>query len=140
MKANDKLAEELLKQDGADAENASEKTRKELGLMIARDKAHLKRLKWIAIVSWALVVLSSVVLFFTAAVASSGLGWSWVNVLTFSLALRKGVEVVLFYVIVLVAVVSTVLCLLTSRSLTLRQLRARLANIEEQLQQLSPNP
>jgi len=136
MSGDDRFAKELLKQNGGASEQASGKTQEEVGLMIAKEKVRLKRLKWIALIGWALALFSRAALLVTTAIVSADHGWDLRQMLAFALALPRGIEVMVFYVVLLTAVVATILLLIKSRSLAMRRIQARLADIEEQPRQL----
>ncbi len=137
MKGDNQFANELLRQNTAESGQASERAREELRLMIAKEKVRLKRLKWVALISWALVLFSRAVLLVTTAIVSADHGWDLGQMLAFALALPKGIEVMVFYLVLLTAVVATILLFIKSRSLAMRQIQARLADVEERVRQLS---
>ena len=120
------LGKELLRQNGIEPGSLPEDRRKELRAMIERDKKRVTRMKWATVVSWSLVGLCFIV-GFAFDWASSGKGPYAEFGVVFG--------IISFYV----AVACTIAWYLRSRSLGQREIQASLADIAEQLKQLTKN-
>jgi len=133
MTAKD-LKEELLKQMDKDSPEAADTSVNSAGKIIERHKARLRKLKWIAAIGWLIAILYAVAMHNLKA-----------------LLLKNNVNGVLtsdeFWLIrfsdtglvalIIIAVLLTYLLYSTSRTLTILQINARLANIEEHLKRMS---
>ena len=132
MATKNDLKEELLKQMDKSHDKTSETNAKSIQKIIERDTARVKRLKRVVIVSWILVIMC----FLVGGIAElnirdpeSGLFYldvMWANIL-----------VLTFRALLLVALVMTISFHVRSRSLSLRHIQVRLANMEEQLKRMS---
>lgn len=127
-KAND-IREELLKQMDENSDQTSVTPQE----IIARDTHRVRRLKLIVIISWSVVVGCFVIGAFLRAregalshdAGSDGISL-WIPALL--VALRP---------LALIAIFLTVSLYVRSRTLTLRKIQVRLANIEEHLKEMS---
>lgn len=120
---NDKnLDEQLLRQNGIEPDRLSDEDHNNIQKMIATDKARLKRLKRMTIIAWISTIIC-IIMYFTLAF----------NLPTFNLTLGAVPHTILLYT----AIACTISFYIRSRSAHMRQLQARLVNIEEQLRRLS---
>jgi len=134
MAKENELKEKLLKQLDKDSAGAADASVNSAGKIIEKHKRRLRKLKWIAAIGWLITILSALVLH---------------NLKVF--VLDKNIEGVftsdefwfirrsdtVLMVLVIIAVLLTYLFYSTSRTLTILQISTRLANIEEQLKQMS---
>ena len=134
MAKENELKEELLKQMDKDSGVAAGVNINSAGKIIEKHKIRLRKLKWIAAIGWLITIIYAVAMH---------------NLKVF--LLDKNIEDVLtsneFWLIrrsdtclmclIIIAVLLTFLLYSTSRTLTILQISARLANIEEQLKEMS---
>lgn len=134
MAKENELKEELLKQMDKDSAGATGININSAGKIIEKHKTRLRKLKWIAAIGWLITILYAVAMH---------------NLKVF--LLKNKIESVLtsdeFWLIrrsdtclmclIIIAILLTLLLYSTSRTLTIMQISARLANIEEQLKQMS---
>jgi hypothetical protein len=134
MAKENELKEELLKQMDKDSGVAAGVNINSAGKIIEKHKIRLRKLKWIAAIGWLITIIYAVAMH---------------NLKVF--LLDKNIEGVLtsneFWLIrrsdtclmclIIIAVLLTFLLYSTSRTLTILQISARLANIEEQLKEMS---
>jgi hypothetical protein len=135
VKEND-IKEELLKQMDKDTAGAAGASRNSAGNIIEKHKTRLRKLKWIAATGWLITIIYAVAMH---------------NLKVF--LLDKNIEAVLtsdefwlirrsdtcLMVLITIAVLLTFLLYSTSRTLTILQISARLASIEEHLKEMSQN-
>ena len=117
------LSDELLKRNGTQRGQLSDSTREDLRKLITRDKVLVRRSKWAMIISWTIIVAwlgGGRLLAALWGKDPSGMNF-------------PGIVLVLAMAMPYIAIVCTVSYFIRSRSLTSRQIQARLANIEEQL-------
>jgi len=119
----------LLSQMNTDLSADNQKIRQE---MLLRNTSRVKRIKWIVIVSWLLVII----FYATAAVVELNIR-GMENDTMYMSALWGSISVIVFQALFLIAIVLTISYFIRSRSLTLQQIQNRLAGIEEQLKKLS---
>jgi magnesium-transporting ATPase (P-type) len=119
----------LLNQMNTDLFTDNQKIRQE---MLSRNTSRVKRIKWIVIISWLLVII----FYATAAVVELNIRGMENDTLYMS-TLWKSISVIVFHALFLIAIVLTISYFIRSRSLTLQQIQNRLAGIEEQLKKLS---
>jgi len=134
MAKENELKEELLKQMDKDSAGAAGVNINSAGKIIEKHKARLRKLKWIAAIGWLITILYAVAMH---------------NLKVF--LLNNNIEAVLtsdeFWLIrwsdiclmalTIIAVLLTYLFYSTSRTVTILQISARLANIEEHLKKMS---
>jgi len=127
-KEND-IKEELLKQMEKSSDRASDANIKSPQQIIVRDAKRVKRLKWITAFSWLLVVICFIAVVFLAWARDSNvlidIELDWLS----SLA-------TILRVMFVIAILFTISLFIRSRTLTMHQIQARLANIEEQLKKM----
>ena len=131
MTTNANIGDELLKQmDNTPTETPGCK-RSFMMRIIERDAAGVRRLKRIVIIFWLLVIISFIVAcnytLKVRGIESDLFYMSW---------LLAGITVITFQAVFLIAVILTISLFVTSRSLTMRQIQARLTGIEEQLKKI----
>ena len=130
-KEND-LKKELLKQMDKDPDKMLEANIKSPKEIIAKDTARIKRLKWVVIISWLLVL----------GYWAAGAFWEWIFIFYgASGAFPRGFWTRLLSVksqpLLLIAIILTVWLYISSRTLTMHKIQIRLANIEEHLKKMS---
>ncbi|MHC4475177.1 MAG: hypothetical protein ACYTEL_06015 [Planctomycetota bacterium] len=128
-KEND-IKEELLRQMAENCDEVWDAGKKSVQEIIAKEKARIRRTKWETIIAWVLVA----VCFITSAVVEhlrmyqyfteTELIWSY----CLPMILRA---------LLPIAVIFTVLLYTRSRTLTMRQIQARLSSIETALKKMS---
>ncbi len=128
-KAN--IGQELLKQ--MDDTSAETPDCKKIPMMriFERDTAGVRRLKRIVIIFWLLVVISFIVAC-TYTLNVRGIK----NDLQYFSMLLGGIATITFQAMFLISVILTISLFVRSRSLTMHQVQARLAGIEEQLKKI----
>jgi hypothetical protein len=128
-KAN--IGQELLKQMGDTSAETPDCRKIPMMRIIERDAAGVRRLKRIVIIFWLLVIISFIVACTYAlnvrGIESDLFYMSW---------LLAGITVITFQAVFLIAVILTISLFVTSRSLTMHQVQARLTGIEEQLKKI----
>ena len=134
MAKENELKEELLKQMDKDSAEAADVSVNSAGKIIEKHKTRLRKLKWIAAIGWLITILSALVLHnlkvFVLENKIEGVLTSdefWF--------IRRSDTVLMCLIII--AVLLTYLFYSTSRTVTILQISARLANIEEQLKKMS---
>jgi len=128
--ANQKdIKQELLSQMNTDSSMGNQKIRQEI---ISRNTARVKRLKWIVIVSWLLVI----VCFAVGAIIELNIRGAENDTL-YRDTLLASISIIVFQALFMIAIVMTISLFIRSRTLTLQQIQNRLAGIEEQLKKLS---
>ncbi len=124
MPKKNNIKEELLKQMNENPHKVMKSTQD----IFTKDKSHIKRLKWITAFSWLLVIIC----FITASFLEKARGFliedEWWLLNTMTITLRP------FF---LIALFLTVSLYVRSRTLTIRQIQAKLSDIEEQLKKMS---
>ena len=132
-KEND-IKEELLKQMEKNSDRASDANIKSPQQIIVRDAKRVKRLKWITAFSWLLVVICFIAVAFLEWARDSGV------LIDIELDWLSSLATVLRAIFVIAILFTISLCIslfIRSRTLTMHQIQARLANIEEQLKKMS---
>jgi hypothetical protein len=132
MVAEKNIRDELLKQNGAGAQKMRELRDK----ILARDEARVARMKKLTIITWAIIVLGMVAAFILRPILAGG-GQSDSQAASFTYQYLSLVFISLVWCLITIAMVFTISLYVRSRSLTLRQVQARLAGIEEQLKRIA---
>ena len=128
MAENNEIKEELLKQ----MDNNSHVNAKSAQKIIAQDMARVRRMKWVTASSWLLVVICFLVTgVIQCDVKNVDNNSSYLNMMRISLT------ILIFRALLLIAVFLTISLYIRSRTLTMHQIQARLAKIEEQLRRMS---
>ena len=132
-KAKD-IKEELLKQMDGDSVKATEVSETSAREIIEKHKTQLRRRKWIAAISWLIT--------FLYAVAMHNLKVYLLNYNKEDLLTREEFWFIRFsdmalIVVILISILLTYLVYAKSRTLTMLQICARLASIEEHLKKMS---
>jgi len=134
MAKENELKEELLKQLDKDSAGAAGANINSAGSIIEKHKTRLRKLKWIAATDWLITILSALVLHnlkvFVLENKIEGVFTS--NEFWF---IRRSDTVLI--VLVIIALLLTYLFHSTSKTVTMLQISARLANIEQQLKKMS---
>lgn len=134
MAKENELKEELLKQMDKDSDETAKVSANSARKIIEKHKTRLRKLKWIAAIGWLITILCAVVMHNLKVfvlenkierVLTSDEFWF----------IRRSDTVLM--VLVIIAVLLTYLFYSTSRTLTILQISARLANIEEHLKKMS---
>jgi len=134
MAKENELKEELLKQMDKDSDETANVSANSARKIIEKHKTRLRKLKWIAAIGWLITILCALVLHNLKVfvlenkierVLTSDEFWF----------IRRSDTVLM--VLVIIAVLLTYLFYSTSRTLTILQISARLANIEEHLKKMS---
>jgi len=132
-KAKD-IKEELLRQMDKDVAGSTDAAKNSVQKIIESDKAQVRRLTWIAVTGWLITILYALGIHnLKVLLLNHNIG----DVLT-----RNEFQLVRFsdaglMVLIVIAVLLTYLTYCRSRTLTLLQICARLANIEEHLKRMS---
>jgi len=128
MSENNEIKKELLKQ----MDNNSHVNAKSAQKIIAQDMARVRRMKWVTASSWLLVVICFLVTgVIQCDVKNVDNNSSYLNMMRISLT------ILIFRALLLIAVFLTISLYIRSRTLTMHQIQARLAKIEEQLRRMS---
>lgn len=132
-KEND-IKEELLKQMDKDSAEATDVSVNSAGKIIEKHKTRLRKLKWIAAIGWLITILYALAMHnLKEILLKNNIG----GVLTSNeFRLIRWSDTCLM-VLIIIAVLLTYLIYSTSRTLTILQISARLANIEEHLKKMS---
>jgi cytochrome b subunit of formate dehydrogenase len=132
-KEND-IKEELLKQMDKDSAEAADVSMNSAGKIIEKHKTRLRKLKWIAAIGWVITILYALAMHnLKEFLLKNNIG----GVLTSNeFRLIRWSDTCLM-VLIIIAVLLTYLIYSTSRTLTILQISARLANIEEHLKKMS---
>ncbi len=132
VKEND-IKEDLLKQMDKNSGGAADININSAGKIIEKHKARLRKLKWIAAMGWLVTILYAVAMHNLKVFLLE----NKTSVLTsdeFWLVRRSDTGLM---VLIIIAVLLTLLLYSKSRTVTILQISARLANIEEQLKKMS---
>ncbi len=132
-KEND-LKEELLKQMDKDSAEATDVSANSAGNIIEKHKTRLRKLKWITAISWLVTILYAVGMHNLKVFLLKNNLEGFLTSDEFWLIRRS--DTVLM-VLIIIAVLLTYLIYSTSRTVTILQISARLANIEEHLKKMS---
>jgi hypothetical protein len=132
-KAKD-IKEELLKQMDGDSTKTTEVSETSAQKIIDKHKKQLKRRRWIAVISWLISFVYVVALY---NVKNYVLNNSIVNVLTNNEFWLIRYSDLTMIVVVIISILLTFLVYAKSKTLTMLQICARLASIEEQLKKIS---
>ncbi len=132
-KEND-LKEELLKQMDKDSVEAADVSMNSAENIIEKHKTRLRKLKWIAAIGWVITILYALAMHnLKEFLLKNNIG----GVLTSNeFRLIRWSDTCLM-VLIIIAVLLTYLIYSTSRTVTILQISARLANIEEHLKKMS---
>ena len=130
-KANN-MKDELLKQVDDGSAGASDVKPDSAQRIIETYRAQVRWLRWITVASWVVTILY----FATMSILKDILGVDVSHFLTEEELFVRYSDIGL-KVLLLIAVFLTVAVYLKSRTLTIRQIHIRLANIEEQLKKMS---
>ena len=132
MEKENDLKEELLKQMEKDSDKIPEANTKSAQDIIATDLARIKRLKWITICSWLLVVICFIAVTFLEQARNShaliAIEYAWLNSL-----------IMILRALLMIAIFLTASLYIRSRTLTLHRIQIRLSNIEMLLKQMAQN-
>jgi hypothetical protein len=130
------LRESLLQQDNYDNRTAAELRDK----ILARDEARVRRMKWIAGISWVIFLISLLL----AALVEAGRRYRIAGLTTSEVAALfpeygwfAPLAIIITQALFIIATAMTVALYVQSRTLTMHQIQVRLASIEEQLRRLS---
>lgn len=132
MPATNDMKEELLKQMDDDSTTAADTKPDSAQRIIETYAAQVRWLKWITVISWAVTILY----FATMSILKEILHVDINHVLTDEELFIRYSDIGLKALVVIAAVL-TVAVYLKSRTLTIRQIHIRLANIEKQLKKKS---
>ena len=132
MPGTNDMKEELLKQMDDDSTGASDAKPDSAQRIIETYAAQVRWLKWITVIGWAVTILY----FATMSILKEILQVDINHVLTDEELFIRYSDIGL-KVLLVIAVVLTVAVYLKSRTLTIRQIHIRLANIEKQLRKRS---
>jgi len=133
-KEND-IKEELLKQMDKDSAEAADVSMNSAGNIIEKHKTRLRKLKWIAAIGWLITILYAVAMHNLKVflLENNTVG----GVLTSNEFWFIRWSDICLMVLIIIAVLLTYLIYSTSRTVTILQISARLANIEEHLKKMS---
>ncbi len=135
MAKENELKKELLKQMDKDSAGAAGVNINSAGKIIEKHKIRLRKLKWIAATGWLITILCALVMhnLKVFVLENNTVG----GVLTSNeFRLIRWSDTCLM-VLIIIAVLLTYLIYSTSRTVTILQISARLANIEEHLKKMS---
>ncbi len=132
MTAETNIRDELLKQNGEGAQKMQELRDK----ILARDEARVLRLKKLTIFTWALVVAGLVGALVIRPMLPNG-GHPDSQAASYMYQYFSGIFIGVMWGLTTIAAFFTISLYIRSRSLTMRQIQARLTGIEEQLRRLS---
>jgi len=132
-KAKD-IKEELLKQMDGDSTGATEVSETSARKIIEEHKTRLRRLKWIAAISWLITIIYAVAMHNLKIYL---LKYNIEGVLTRNEFMLERFSDMGLVVLILIALLLTYLVYSTSRSTTMLQICARLAGIEEHLKKIA---
>jgi uncharacterized membrane protein len=132
-KEND-LKEELLKQMDKDSDETADVSANSARKIIEKHKTRLRKRKWIAAIGWVITILYALAMHnLKEILLKNNIG----GVLTRNeFRLIRWSDTCLMLLII-IAVLLTYLIYSTSRTVTMLQISARLANIEEQLKKMA---
>ena len=134
MASEKDIKEELLKQMGRDFAGSTNADKDSARKIIENHKARVRRLKWIAVTGWLITIIYAV-----------GMHNLKVYLLKYEIGdvlTRNEFQLIRFsdaglMVLIIIAVLLTYLTYCSSKTLTLLQIRAHLASIEEHLKKMS---
>ncbi|MBN1359128.1 MAG: hypothetical protein JW993_00980 [Sedimentisphaerales bacterium] len=141
MTGKPKLRDRLVKQNGTSATTSTELRHK----ILATDEARVRRMKWAVGISWTVFLA----FFFLAALLEYGqshdlpfMGFQTGEVMRYLPEYRWLVPmcIIIAQALFVLAVVMTFLLYASSRTLTIHQIQANLAGIEEQLRKMNERP
>jgi len=132
-KAKD-IKEELLKQMDGDSTGATEVSETSARKIIEEHKTRLRRLKWVAAISWLITIIYAVAMHNLKIYL---LKYNIEGVLTRNEFMLERFSDMGLVVLILIALLLTYLVYSTSRSTTMLQICARLAGIEEHLKKIA---
>jgi len=132
-KEND-LKEELLKQMDKDSVKATDVSVNSARKIIEKHKTRLRKLKWIAAIGWLITILYAVAMHNLKVFLLENKIEGVLTSDEFWLIRRSDTCLM---VLIIIAVLLTYLIYSTSRTVTILQISARLANIEEHLKKMS---
>ncbi len=134
MAEESNIKQELLKQMDKNSGSISGANIKSPQEIIVRNEKRVKRLKWITAFSWLLVVICFIAVVFLEWAMDSGalidIERAWLSSLATILR-------VMFIIAILFTISLCISLFIRSRTLTIHQIQARLANIEELLKKMS---
>ena len=130
------IKEELLKQMDGDAAGATEVSQTSAQKIIERHKTQLRRRKWIAAISWLITFVYVVALY---NVKNNLLGYETDDAFTRNEFWLIRYSDLTLIVVVIISILLTYLVYAKSKTLTMLQICARLAGIEEHLKKISEN-
>ena len=133
MTNHNELCNELLKQNGMQADSIVGPDRVRLEQLVARESIRVRRMKWATGISWGLVAL----VWGVGGVVESFQRLGGLFSSEDPRLLETTLAVILSHGLIPIAVICTISLYLRSRTATTRQIQLRLANIEEQLGTLS---
>ncbi len=136
MTDDKKIGNQLLRQNGCEPDQLSDTERKSIGFILARDKTRVKRLKWVAAISWIVAIigyLASIPFVMLMRSLSPSSPWQGATfIYVWVMAAIFPAVIVAF----ITAVVCTISLYFRSRSVNIREVNAHLVKIEEQLKDL----
>ena len=132
-KAKD-IKEELLKQMDGDSVGTTDVSETSARKIIEEHKTRLRRLKWIAVISWLITIIYAVAMHNLKIYL---LKYNIEGVLTRNEFMLERFSDMGLVVLILIALLLTYLVYSTSRSTTMLQICARLAGIEEHLKKIA---
>jgi len=130
------IKEELLKQMDGDSAGATEVSQTSAQKIIERHKTQLRRRKWIAAISWLITFVYVVALY---NVKNNLLGYETDDAFTRNEFWLIRYSDLTLIVVVIISILLTYLVYAKSKTLTILQICARLASIEEHLKKISEN-
>ncbi len=134
MAKNNDLKEELLKQMDMDSAEAADVSVNSARKIIEKHKTRLRKLKWIAAIGWLITILYALAMHnLKEFLLKNNIG----GVLTRNEFRFIRWSDTCLMCLIIIAVLLTLLLYSTSRNLTILQISARLANIEEHLKKMS---
>lgn len=128
------IKEELLRQMDTDLDGSTDVNKKSAKKIIENHKAQVRRLKWITVISWLITVLY---LFGMHALKDFLLKTELQYLLTGDEFLLISYSDMGLKVLIVISVLVTYLSYCRSKTLTMLQIYARLASIEEHLKRMS---
>ena len=119
------IKEELIKQMNKNSNKTPDANRNSIQQILARDKTRVRRIKKVTIFTWLLFIMSFIAAGIIEALPGPHPDWF------------PPTAVILVQGLLIIAVIFTVSLYVRERTLTMHQIQARLANIEEQLKKMS---
>ena len=132
-KAKD-IKEELLKQMDGDSAGTTDASATSARKIIEKHKTQLRRLKWIAAISWLITAIYAIAMHNLKVYLLKHNIEAFLTSDEFWLLRRSDTVLA---ILIVIALLLTYLVYSTSRSMTILQICARLANIEEYLKKMS---